>query len=199
MDAVLMQILTLQSGLATLVGFILGICFLAIATQMFARTRAKTRAEDLQRQIDGAKKEAENIIKSAQIEAATEAIKKKEQFTAEANQTRAELREAENRLSKREDALNRQSEFLQQQEKGLKEQEQEQERRLRNIELKDKQLSVLIAQQKNQLLKITAMGMDEARELLLKRLEDECEHEMSTLIQRKVEEATEAANEKAGK
>jgi len=197
MNAVLMQIFSLQSGLTTLVGFILGVCFWAIVIQMVARTRAKTRSEDLQRQIDGAKKEAENIIKSAQIEAATEAIKKKEQFTAEANQTRAELREAENRLSKREDALNRQSEFLQQQEKGLKEQEQEQERRLRNIELKDKQLSVLIAQQKNQLLKITAMDIEEARELLLKRLEDECEHEMSALIQRKVEEAEETAEEKS--
>ncbi|MBN1509296.1 MAG: ribonuclease Y [Sedimentisphaerales bacterium] len=196
MDAVLMQI-TLQAGLATLVGFLLGVCLWAIATQMFARTRAKTRAEDLQRQIDGAKREAENIIKTAQIEAAAEAIKKREELTAEANQTRNELREAENRLSKREDALNRQTEFLQEQEKSLKEQEQELERRLRNTELKDKQLSVLIAQQKNQLLKITAMDIEEARELLLKRLEDECEHEMSALIQRKVEEAEELSDEKS--
>ncbi len=197
MDAVLMQFTTLQAGIATIVSFILGACLWAIVLQMFARTRNKTRAEDLQRQLDGAKREAENIIKSAQIEAAAEAIKKKEEFTAEANQTRTELREAENRLSKREDALNRQSEFLQQQEKGLKEQEQELDRRLRNTELKDKQLSVLVAQQKNQLLKITAMSIDDARELLLKRLEDECEHEMSALIQRKVEEAEETAEEKS--
>jgi ribonuclease Y len=196
MDAVLMQ-LTLQAGLATLVGFLLGACLWALVAQMFARTRAKTRAEDLQRQIDGAKREAENIIKSAQIEAAAEVIKKREEFTNEASQTRAELRETENRLSKREDTLNRQTELVQQQEKGLKEQEQEADRRLRNLELKDKQLSVLIAQQKNQLLKITAMGMDEARELLLKRLEDECEHEMSALIQRKVEEAEETVEEKS--
>ncbi len=196
MDAVLMWT-SLQAGLATLVAFVLGVCLCAVVVQNAARTRAKTRAEDLQRQIDGAKREAENIIKTAQIEAAAEAIKKKEEFTAEANQTRNELREAETRLSKREDALNRQSEFLQQQEKGLKEQEQELDRRLRNTELKDKQLSVLVAQQKNQLLKITAMSVDDARELLLKRLEDECEHEMSSLIQRKVEEAEETAEEKS--
>jgi len=196
MDAVLMWS-SLQAGLFTIGAFALGFGLCALIVQNAARTRSKTRAEDIQRQIDGAKREAENIIKSAQIEAAAEAIKKREEFTAEANQTRGELREAENRLSKREDALNRQSEFLQQQEKGLKEQEQEQERRLRNIELKDKQLSVLIAQQKNQLLKITAMDIEEARQLLLKRLEDECEHEMSGLIQRKVEEAEETAEEKS--
>jgi ribonuclease Y len=54
-----------------------------------------------------------------------------------------------------------------------------------------------MAQQKNQLLKITAMGVEEAKDLLLKRLEDECEHEMSTLIQRKVEEATESAEDRS--
>jgi len=197
MDAILMQVLTLQAGIATLVGFALGVCFWAIIQQIATKARAKQRAEDAARQIDGANREAENIIKSAQIEAAAEAIKKKEQFTAEANQIRAELRENEMRLSKREDALDRQTELLQKQEAALKKQEQDVERRLRNTDLKDKQLSVLIAQQKNQLLKITAMDVEEARQLLLKRLEDECEHEMSSLIQRKVEEAQEIADSKS--
>ncbi|OHB66719.1 MAG: ribonuclease Y [Planctomycetes bacterium RBG_13_60_9] len=191
-----MQITTL-TGITGLVCFILGVCFWAIVHQMIARTRAKTIAEDLQRQIDGAKREAENIIKTAQIEAAAEAMKKREEFAAEANRTRGELRENETRLSKREDVLERQTELLQQQEKNLKGQEQELDRRVRNVELKDKQLSVLIAQQKNQLLKITGMDMAEAQQLLLKRLEDECEHEMSSLIQRKVDEAKEMADEKS--
>jgi ribonuclease Y len=47
------------------------------------------------------------------------------------------------------------------------------------------------------LLKITAMSVDEAKELLLKRLEDECEHEMSALIQRKLDETNETASEKS--
>jgi len=196
MDALLMQT-TLQAGIAAVFTFVLGICLAIFVQQMIAKTRAKTIAEDLQRQIDGAKKEAENIIKSAQIDAATEAIKKKEQFTNEANQIRSELRETESRLSKREDALDRQTESLQQQDKALKKRDQDLDRRLRNLELKDKQLSVIMAQQKNQLLKITAMGLDEARELLLTRLEDECEHEMSSLIQRKVEEAKETADSKS--
>jgi ribonuclease Y len=196
MDAVLMQI-SLPGAVLAVFCFVLGVCLMAIVHQMIARTRAKTIAEDLQRQIDGAKKEAENIIKSAQIEAAAEAIKKKEEFTAEANRIRGELRENEGRLAKREDIIERQTEMLQQQEKNLKQQEQEVDRRQRNVELKDKQLSVLIAQQKNQLLKITGMGVEEARQLLLKRLEDECEHEMSSLIHRKVEEAEETAEEKS--
>jgi len=196
MYSLIMQI-TLPAVITTVVGFILGICLAAIVHQMISHARAKTFQEDLQRQIDGAKKEAENIIKSAQIDAAAEAIKKREEFTAEANKARAELREVEMRLSKREDTLDRQAEQIQQRENSAKEQEREIERRLGNIAEREKQLTSVLTQQKNQLLKITAMGVDEAKELLLKRLEDECEHEMSVLIQRKIEEANENVDEKS--
>jgi len=196
MENMLMQF-SLQSGVSVLIAFVLGISLCAIAYQMIQRTKAKTLEQDLNRQIESAKKEAQNIIKSAQLEAAEEAIKKKEELTKEAEQTRTELRETELKLTKRENAVVRQAESLQQREKTLQQQEQDVDRRLRNVELKDKQFSVLIAQQKNQLLKITGMDVEEAKSLLLKRLEDECEHEMSSLIHRKVEEATEIADEKS--
>ena len=196
MDAVLMQSL-LPYAWIPFVTFILGIALTAIVVQMISRTKAKTLEQDLQRQVEGAKREAENIIKSAQIDAAAETIKKREEFAAEANKARAELHENEMRLTKREDAIDRQAELLAQRENTLKQQQKEAERRVHNIGLKEKQLSVLMAQQKNQLLKITAMNVEEAKDLLLKRLEDECEHEMSALIQRKVEETSETADEKS--
>jgi len=196
MNAILMQV-PLTPIIASIICFILGICLTIIAYQIIARASAKTFQQERQRQIEGAKREAENIIRAAQIEAAVEAIKKKEQFTTESNQIRAELRETEMRLTKREDVIERQAETLQQRETTLKQQTEEVERRLNNIGVKEKQLSVLIAQQKNQLLKITAMDIEEAKQLLLKRLEDECEHEMSILIQRKVDEATETSDEKS--
>lgn len=55
----------------------------------------------------------------------------------------------------------------------------------------------MLARQKNQLLKITAMSVEEAKEILLKRLEEECEHEMSALIARKFEETNETVVEKS--
>jgi ribonuclease Y len=196
MDTIMMEIL-LPDIMATVIAFLLGIGLTAVISQIITRAKAKTLEQDLQRQVEGAKREAENIIKSAQIDAAAETIKKREQFAAEANKARAELHENEMRLTKREDGLDRQNEMLQQREKALKQQQKEVERRVYNIGLKEKQLSVLMAQQKNQLLKITAMSVEEAKDLLLKRLEDECEHEMSALIQRKVEETNETADEKS--
>jgi ribonuclease Y len=197
MNTIIMEIGMLPAAAITFIAFVLGICLAVIIYQMVSRAKAKTFEQDLQRQIDGAKREAENIIKSAQIDAAAETIKKKEQFTSEANKIRAELHENEMRLTKREDSLDRQTELLQQREKAVKQQQQEVDRRLHNVSLKEKQLSVLMAQQKNQLLKITAMDIEEAKNLLLKRLEDECEHEISALIQRKVEESNETASEKS--
>ena len=180
-----------------IVGFSAGIILTAIVQKLISRTRIKTFEQDMERQIEGAKKEAENIIKSAQIEAATEAIKKKEQFAEETNKTRSELHETQMQLSKHEDALDRQAELLHQQENTLKKQEKEVERKEQNIDYKEKQLSNLMAQQKNQLLKITAMNMEEAKALLLKQLEEECEQEMSTLIARKLEETNETVIQKS--
>jgi len=196
MDEILMQA-DISAIFAVIAGLLIGISITWIAVWFINKAKTKTFHEDIDRQLDGAKKEAENIIRAAQLEAAAETIKKKEQFTTEANQVRAEFRETELRLSKREDVLDKQTEQLHQKEKTLEEQDKEIERRTHNIEQKDKQLSAVIAQQKNQLLKMTAMSVDDAKELLLKRLEDECELEMSALIQRKVDEATEMAGEKS--
>lgn len=197
-----MYILGVEMGPTTVVGLLLvslllGGCIVAFVHQMISRAKAKTLEQNLQQQMDAAKKEAKNIIKSAQIDAAAEAFKKKEEFTNESNKVRAELHEIEMRLSKHEDALDRQADVVRQREKAVEGQEQETKRKLHDVDLKEKQLTALLAQQKNQLLKITAMDIEEAKKLLLKRLEDECEYEMSALIQRKVDEASETADEKS--
>lgn len=197
MNTMIMQIIELPEVLATIIGFLLGGCLVAIVWQMISRAKAKTFQQDMERQIEGAKKEADNIMKSARIDAASETIKKREQFTEEANKIRAEFREDEIRLSKREDTLDRQAELLTQREIASKQQEKEIEKRLQKVDKKEKELAGIITQQRNQLLKITAMNVDDARDLLLKRLEDECEHEMSALIQRKLQEATDSVDEKS--
>jgi len=195
MDQVLMAP-SLWSGLGTLLAVIAAVAGTILIFRMNAKTRAKTLAEDIQRQLDGAKKEAENIIKAAQIDAAAEAIRRKEEFAGEVNQIRTELRETEMRLTKREDVLERQTEALRRQETLVKDLEKEVERRQHNIDQKEQQLNGLIAQQKNQLLKMTGLDVEEAKKLLLQRLEDECEHEMASLIRRKLDEAQETAEEK---
>lgn len=194
MSSLLIQ--TAPEWLISILLFFLGIGFAVFVQQIISRAKIKTFQADMERQIDGAKKEAENILKAAKLDAAAEAIKKKEELTAEANKIRAELRETEQRLSKREDVLEKRIEMTEEQEKAARNLQKDLSKRLEHITEKDRQLANMLAQQKNQLLKITAMSQDQAKELLLKRLEDECEHEMSSVIQRKVEETQEVASEK---
>ena len=186
-DTIFMGILGLISGGAVAI----------LVREIVARKKVNTLEQRMQDKIEGARREAENIVKAAQLEVAAETIKKKEVIAAEVDQTRSKLREQERRLSKREDVLDRQATQLAQHEKQLRETEREVNRTKQSCEAKSKQLSNLMAQQKNQLLKITSMDINSAKDLLLKRLEDECEHEMSTLIQRKTEEAEEIAEEKS--
>jgi ribonuclease Y len=181
----------------TVVGFFLGICLAAIVHQMIAREKSKTFQQDLERQIDGAKKESENIIKTAQLEATAETIRKKEKFAKDSDKVRAEQHEREMRLSKREDTVERQVEMTAQREKAMDNREKELGKKFSNLSKKEEDLSAVIAQQKNQLLKITAMNADQAKELLLSRLEEQCEDEMSALIQRKVEEANDTSDTKS--
>jgi ribonuclease Y len=164
---------------------------------LIAKIKTRSLEGELESRLGNAKREAENIIKSAQLDAAAEVIKKKEEFTKEVNQMQGQLRGQERRLSKREDTLDRQSDQLMQREKQQKNAEKELDRRKQSLDAKNKHVSTLVAQQKNQLLKITSMDIEAAKELLLQRLEDECEHEMSQIIQRKVAEAQETSEERS--
>ncbi len=191
-----MDILT-QIGAEALAGVAVGVVLAYLGTKVIAKTKAKTVEEDLQRQIDGAKKEAENILKSAQLEATAEVISKKEEFAKELDASREQIRETEKRISKREDVLDKQAETLERREAEIKKSQQSIQDRTRNLEARERQVSQLISEQKEQLLKITGMGTDQAKELLLQKLEDECEHEMNSVIQKKTEEAEEKCEEKS--
>ncbi|MHB0947115.1 MAG: ribonuclease Y [Sedimentisphaerales bacterium] len=195
-----MDILALAGGAATagiIIGaVVLGVVLAFVAGKIIATIKTTNLKKNLQKQIEEAKQQAENIIRAANLEATAENLKKREAFTAEFNQAKAEIREAERRLTKHEDAIERQNDQIAQREKHLQQTEQNLKNRVSQLDEREKEIGVTIAQQKNQLLKITAMNAEEARQLLLKKLEDECEQEMSVIIQRKTEEMLEAAEDK---
>jgi ribonuclease Y len=195
--SILTQIGTGGLVVISVVAVVAGIAIAIFSQKFIFSTKSKSINEDLNKKVEDAKREAENIIKSANVEAASVTIKKREEFNQQMNQAKEEIREGERRLVKREDALEKQVELLEKREQELKSKDQSLESRTKNVEAKDKQLSTLVTQQKNQLLKITAMTFEEAKNLLLERLENECEHEMSALLERKLEETKEKSEEKA--
>ncbi|MBW8017199.1 MAG: ribonuclease Y [Planctomycetes bacterium] len=183
--------------LSTAIGLLVGYGVAFLMQRLVFKARLSTQEKELQSKIDSANREADNILKAAQLDAAGEIIKKKEKFTAEMTQAQNQLRNQENRLSKREDVLDREATELREREKQQKNIEHELERKSKNIDARGKDLTAVIAQQKNQLLKITSLNVESAKEMLLDRLEDECSRDMDQVITRKLEEAKEIAEEKS--
>lgn len=178
-------------------GIVIGVVAYFIIQKSITKSREKATQDDLKTRIETAKKQAETIVKEARLDAAAEVMKKKEEFSQEMINREKELRKQELEVEKREDTVERQLDKVQQQEKQLNNKEKDLNRQLTAYQSRNKELAATIAQQKNQLLKITALDMEQAKEMLLARLEDECEREMSQLIQRKVNDAQELAEEKA--
>jgi ribonuclease Y len=178
-------------------GLLVGAVGAVIIAQIVAKARAKALQGELDACVETAKKQAETIVKEAKLNAASEMMEKREKFANETSQKEKELRNQEMQISKREDNIERRTEQLNQRERKLNEGEKDVARQQQSFQDKHKELNSLITQQKNQLLKITSLNVEQARELLLQRLEDECEREMSQLIQRKVALAEEQAEEKS--
>ena len=66
-----------------------------------------------------------------------------------------------------------------------------------SLQDRQKQLSDTLAQQRTQLLKITGMNADQAREMLIGQLESELARDSAALIERRVNEAKEQAKSKS--
>ncbi len=186
---------------SVIVGVIIGAAVGGIGAIIIHNYIIKKRAReldiDIQGRLETAKREAETIIKEAKLDAAQEIIRRKEEFAAEAAAKESQLQKQELQLTKREDALEREQDRIRQKSKHLENLEQELNRKHEAFEARNRELSSLIAQQKNQLLKITGMSVEDARQLLLSNLEAECDKEMSELIARKVQQMEEQAEEKS--
>jgi len=172
-----------------------GACF--VIQRVVQQIRKRSLEEELAHRVEMARQEAENIRKTAELDATREIMERRERFNQEMEKIQEQLREQERRLSKREDTLDRQAEQLLERENELKREQNLLEQRKQSCEARAKHLASLITQQKNQLLKITAMDVESAKALLLQQLEEECEHEMNALIERRLEEMEEVVEEKS--
>ncbi len=180
-----------------LIGGAIGLGVSLVIGLTISKIRLKEAQKDIQIRLETAKREAETIIKEARLDAASEIIRKKEEFSNEAAAKEAQLQKQELQLEKIKDSLERQREQIERRDEQLKNLEQELQRKMETVDNKNRELSSLLIQRKNQLLKIAGISVEEAKALLLEQLEEECEKEMSELIGRKVAQAEERAEEKA--
>ena len=85
-----------ETQLELILGLVLGIAagsiIVFIVQRMLAKSRSKALVGELDNRIETAKKQAETIIKEARLDAAGEAMKKREELANEMNARENELR-----------------------------------------------------------------------------------------------------------
>ncbi len=183
--------------LIAIVAFLVGIGGTLIAVSIYNK-KIKTSAEQQAKEIIAqANEEAERIKQKGELDAKAEYVRRSEEFEKETTAIRNELREVERRLAKREDNLERKLETLTSKERAIENSTRRLAEREKAIKVQERQLYDSIAQQRAQLLRITNMSIEEAKELLLQRLEKEVEKESAKLIEKRYNDAKEQANAKA--
>jgi ribonuclease Y len=131
------------------------------------------------------------------LAARQEQLRLKEPFEREHEKERNELKTLEQRLTKREDTLDRKLDTLSMKEKHLDELETRLTRRDKNMADKEQQIDQVLKEQKDRLLQVAALSQEQAKEMLLRRVEDECRQEAGALVQKITEQAQEEAKDKS--
>ena len=161
----------------------------------FARkTNARREAAKI---AGGARLEAQEIVRKAEVAAKEELHRRREEFEQETRETRTELKLLEKRLVKREDALERKGELTSKREKYIENLELELSGRQENVLSKERELADVLEKQKEALYRISGLSPQDARTQLFERLERDYEREAATLLERKIEQAKEEADQKA--
>jgi len=148
---------------------------------------AEEKARDI---IDEALKTAETKKREALLEAKEEALKAKNDFERDSKERRAELLRYEKRVLTKEETLDKKTEALEKKESRLTAKESELEKRTQEVEkFQEKQLQ--------ELEKISGLTSEQAKEYLLRTVEEEVKHETAVMVKEMENKAKEEADKKA--
>ncbi|SHJ97632.1 ribonucrease Y [Anaerocolumna jejuensis DSM 15929] len=148
-------------------------------------------AEEKAREIiDEALKTAETKKREALLEAKEESLKTKNELEKESKERRAEVQRYEKRVLSKEETLDRKIEALEKKESRLTAKEAE-------LDKVKNEAEALHAQQLQELEKISGLTSEQAKEYLLKTVEDEVKHETAMLVKELESKAKEEADKKA--
>jgi len=164
---------------------------------LLGRLKKRSAEREAERILSQARTEAQRITKEAALAAKEESLRRREEYEAQTNEARRELREMERRLSMREDNLDRKVDLLSKKERFLDNLERKLSARGQDLERKNRELARLLEEEKEALRRISGLTREQARDLLLKRIEKEVEDEAAELLHRATQRAKNLAEQKA--
>jgi ribonuclease Y len=182
--------------IAIIVGIASGFIFSLIYKNTI-KSKKEALEKEYQHLIEDAKKEAESIKKEALIQAKDIAYQTKVEAEKEIRERTRELNQLDKRLRQKEDQIEKKLEHLEKKENELQRREREYQSKEQSLKEKENNYNQLIKEQTILLEKIANITQEEAKQELLKRIEDEVRFDAARLIKKIEEEAKENAEKKA--
>jgi ribonucrease Y len=165
-----------------------------------AQAAAKSTAEETARRIVGeAEREAENIRKSAVVAGKEETLRLRETWELEANKRREEIDRAERRVQERETNLDRKLDVLDTRDKELGRRASDLGRREKGVSDREGELERLVTDERRRLEQLSGMSVQEARQELMQRMEEEAQAEAANRLREIRESARRTADREAKK
>jgi len=183
--------------IASILTFIFGISFGAIFIKILEKNKIKKEKESAEKLLKDAKIKADEILRKADLDAKELLYKLRVDFEKQYSSKKEDLFQIEKRLIQREENLEKRLDFIEKKEQQLNELQVNIKNMQQELEKKDLLLQQLIDEEKEKLKKISFLTPQEARELLLKRYEEELKSEKSRLIKQMEDEIKEEAEAKA--
>ncbi len=150
--------------------------------------------EDARRMVEEAGKEADKIKREAAIEAREKDLARQAEIEARNREKQRKLNETERRLLNKEENLERKYQALERKERDFSQKERRLFQKEKDIETEEEKVRETLQKTVEELERVSGMTQDEAKGMLIKRIEDEAKLEAIHQV-RKIEEET---KEKSG-
>ena len=181
------------SILLVVVGLFVG----AFAMLILSRLKVSKAQKDADKLIQDAKREAEKAKRDGVLELKEESYKLKSQTDTEIKEKKRELNELNQRIDNREKSLDKRDEILADREKNLDQKDKDLLAKQKEIQEKDAKMESLIKEQITLLEKISGFSKEKARDMVLKKVEEDMNKEISEYLKEREDEAKLEADRKA--
>ncbi len=172
------------------VALVIGVALGYAVNRYLIKDRTARSAEEAERVVRDAEKQAETLKKEALIEAKDQIFKMKQDAEADNKERRKEIQALENRMSEREASIDRRAESLDKREHQLSSQQGQ-------IAKREKDLEEMIEEERNRLESLAGMTADQARNELINRIRDDVSRDAAQIIREAETRAREEADKKA--
>ena len=147
--------------------------------------------------IEDAQKDAESLIKEAKLEARDELYRTRLEFDKESKERKQELNAQEKRLIQKEENIDRKVDLLEKKEKDINRKERVLADQEKQVGERENELNDIIQKEKKELERIAGLSADDAKKMLLRRIEEEVKYDANVIVKRTEEEIKETCDRKA--